>query len=58
MWGRDPFAKGSPPPHPLPLEQINFEMLHISKFSFSRKMRFATAISRLLVLLTKCCLCP
>ncbi|MEG6503587.1 MULTISPECIES: hypothetical protein [unclassified Desulfovibrio] len=23
------------------LEQINFEMLHISKFSFSRKMRFS-----------------
>ena len=23
------------------LEQVNFEMLHISKFSFSRKMRFS-----------------
>jgi len=23
------------------LEQINFEMLHISKFSFNRKMRFS-----------------
>ncbi|SCM73221.1 hypothetical protein KL86DES1_21147 [uncultured Desulfovibrio sp.] len=28
------FPKGS-------LEQVNFEMLHISKFSFSRKMRFS-----------------
>ena len=25
---------------PHPLEQITFEMLHISKFSFRRKMRF------------------
>ena len=22
MWGRDPFAKGSPPPHPLPLKLL------------------------------------
>ena len=26
------------------LEQITFEMLHISKFSFSRKMRFAAVV--------------
>ena len=29
------------------LEQINVEMLHISTFSFSRKMRFAVAVSGL-----------
>ncbi|SCM72938.1 hypothetical protein KL86DES1_20931 [uncultured Desulfovibrio sp.] len=27
-------------PHILQLEQINFEMFHISKFSFSRKCDF------------------
>ena len=41
-----------------PLEQINFEMLYISQFSFSRKMRFAVAVGGALPLTdNQCCLC-
>ena len=43
--GEGPFCKRVSRPHPL--EQINFEMLNISKFSFSQKMRFAEPLAGL-----------
>ncbi|SCM70599.1 hypothetical protein KL86DES1_10506 [uncultured Desulfovibrio sp.] len=36
LWGRKYFVGEGPS-----LDQINFEMLHISKLSFCRKMRFS-----------------